>query len=135
MLVNTDPRSLPELPIAELGEGLWLLTEESLLSRWRSRLVMEDVAPDVARAGGEFSLGDPGVECSITWTFADGRLAVVRVTPLEGRAALDRLVHALGVAVSALSPDGEGVESVELEGRRVDVDRLDGVICLYEVPT
>lgn len=132
--MNTDPRALPVLPVEELGPGLGLLTEASLLSRWGSRLVVEDAAPDVARATGEFSLGDAGVECAITWTFADGRLAAVRVTPLEGRAALDGLVHALGVAVSAFSPDGEGVESAELEGRRVDVDRLDGVICLYEVP-
>ena len=135
MLVNTDPRALPALPIEELGDALWLLTEESLLRRWRSRLVVEDVAPDVARAKGEFSLGDPGVGCSIAWTFADGRLAALKIKPLAGRAALDRIVQSLGFPVNSLMAEGEGIESAAQEGRRLDVDRLDGVISLYEVPS
>ena len=135
MLENTDPGALPAMPIGELGDERWLLTEESLLSRWKLRLVVEDVATDVARAVGEFTLGDPGVECLITWTFADGRLAALKIKPLAGRAALDRIVQSLGFPVNSLMAEGEGIESAAQEGRRLEVDRLDGVISLYEVPS
>ncbi len=117
----------------DLGAGLWRTTLDGLLARWSEGLERSSGGGDIERVQGTFTLDEQGAQCVVSWTFSEARLAGVSLRPVAGRREVDLLLGWLDVAPGSLQTVGDGLYSTEVHLTRFDVDRLDGVISLYEV--
>lgn len=126
---------MSRLSVEELASSLWNTGHAQWIPRWLSRVERVATPPDVLRYLGEFEVEGEDLLCSIVWTFCDEALTSVSVRPTRGRAALDVLLVRLGVDLSMLVPAGDGLFTIQVNGTRFDVDRLDGVVSLHEVST
>jgi hypothetical protein len=123
-----------DLRTGELWGAAWGISVAGWLASWPEAVAIAGVGSGLARYETKSRLVDGGHPTIVSWTFEDGRLVSIRLSPAAGRRALAGLVEALRLESDELRDEGDGLAHLRVGRTRVDVDELDGTILLEEEP-